>query len=66
MLTDLAPEDDHSDSSSHVSDEAGPSDAPPPATYYDMTLEEDLPILFGLSKAKNLALIIENASREAY
>ncbi|SCV30502.1 uncharacterized protein FFB14_03080 [Fusarium fujikuroi] len=58
------PEDDHSDSSSHVSDEAGPSDAPPPATYYDMPLEKNLPIFSRLPKVKNLALIIENAGRE--
>ncbi|KLP04722.1 hypothetical protein CEK26_009119 [Fusarium fujikuroi] len=58
------PEDDHSDSSSHVSDEAGPSDVPPPATYYDMPLEKNLPIFSRLPKAKNLALIIENAGRE--
>lgn len=64
MLTYLAPdEDDQSDGSSHGSDEAGPSDAPP-STYYNMTLEEDLPILSRPSKVKNLALVIENAGRE--
>ncbi|SCV30303.1 uncharacterized protein FFB14_02982 [Fusarium fujikuroi] len=56
-------EDDQSDGSGHGPDEAGPSDAPP-STYYDMTLEEDLPILSRPSKVKNLALAIENAGRE--
>ncbi|KAF4436802.1 hypothetical protein FACUT_6151 [Fusarium acutatum] len=55
--------DDQSNGTGHGSDEAGPSDAPP-SSYYEMTLEKNLPIFSRLPKAKNLSLIVENAGRE--
>lgn len=66
LLTDLAPQDDQTDGSGsgHGSDEAGPSNTPPPPTYYNMPLEKDLPVFSRLPKAKNVGLIIENAGRE--
>ncbi|KAG4280685.1 hypothetical protein FPRO04_05399 [Fusarium proliferatum] len=54
-------EDNQSDGSGHGSDESGPSNAPIPPTYYSMPLEKDLPVFSRLPKARNLALIFENA-----
>ncbi|EWG49900.1 hypothetical protein FVEG_09263 [Fusarium verticillioides 7600] len=50
--------DDQSYSSSHGSNQAGPSDPPMPQAYFEMRMEKDLPIFSRLPKVKNLTLFL--------